>query len=617
MKKNILLGFVFLSQLSLTIAQTNQPVSLENLSLSAPKTSTAANAKAIGQPFYYDNFDSTVVGFGLGTSLGASNWVLDQSGQTGPTFGWTIDNVKDGWWANAAAIASTSEGKFAELSNGNPTLAQPSQALDVIYTMTTANPINIQTLAGTDQVSLSFEQFGARFNDLQAIQISTDGTTWVTVGDNLDKSVLSATGGAAYANPDLKSINLAPFIAGNATSVSIRFMWTTNFPNSATNPNVWVAYGWYIDDLILTTNPDDEVSVNEVFIGDIVNDYAYSVVPVAQTTPFLIGVSMTNNGVNNFTAGAVNVSIKLNGTEVDNFDELVTLNSGIQDTFWITSTYTPSTVGDYTIDISIPADDIVANNTGTSSIKTSDYVWGHDFGGTVNRGFNQDDETAIGNLFLVNNEAVISAINIKFRTGTTVGQEVEVAVYEVPTSIQGTLNFVAEEYYIIQSSDITAPFSVIELTTPGVLEAGKQYLVYVKKTAGTNRLYVSGTDAGDNDNSTACFGPFGTASAINWFNGWGWSPYVRANFDPTLAIKNVSLLDGVSVYPNPTEGLVTISNDNGVENTITVFDITGKKVASKIASTTTTLDLSSMGTGVYMVEVANANGKKSERIIIK
>jgi hypothetical protein len=67
--------------------------------------------KALGTPFWTNNFSSP------------ADWTVNNSGQTGgAAFGWSIDSIKDGWWAPATAIASTSEGKFAELSNGNPTL---------------------------------------------------------------------------------------------------------------------------------------------------------------------------------------------------------------------------------------------------------------------------------------------------------------------------------------------------------------------------------------------------------------------------------------------------------------------------------------------------------------
>ena len=42
--------------------------------------------------------------------------------------------------------------------------------------MTTTDPIDV--IAGTNQVTLEFEQYGARFNDLQQILISTDGISF-------------------------------------------------------------------------------------------------------------------------------------------------------------------------------------------------------------------------------------------------------------------------------------------------------------------------------------------------------------------------------------------------------------------------------------------------------
>lgn len=611
--------FVFTSQVN---AQNNTSISVNSKvnqstiltsPVESPKPSTTSE-KALGQVFYKDCFDSTVVGIGSTTGI-PSSWTPASNGtQTGPTYGWNVNATEESWYFNTVIAGGGAGNLFAEVNNGTSTT--PEQA--VVYTLTMNNGIDIQTLAGNEQVTLSFKQYGAHFNDEQSIQLSTDnGVSFVTVYTNNNKPTLSTTNTtAAYANPETVSVNLAPYLAGQPLgNVILQLSWTSQFPTS-TSPNAWITYGWMVDDITLETNPTDEVAVNEVFIGDIVNDFSYSIVPVEQTTPFMIGVSMMNNGINDFVNSPITISIKLNGNEVDNFDELVTLNSGVTDTFWITSTYTPSTVGDYTIDVSIPADDISTNNTGTSSISTSNYIWAHDFGGTTARGFNIDDENAIGNLFLPNVNGELSALNINFATGTTVGQEVEVAVYEVLTNIQGNLNFITETYYTILASDISAPSTTIEFGSPVTVEAGKVYLMYAKKPVGTNRMYISGT-LGDNDYATACFGPFGTGGAVNWYNGFEWAPHVRANFDPSLAIENVSMLDGVSVYPNPSEGIITVSNDNGVENTITVYDITGKKVASKVANTSTTVDLSAMGTGVYMVEVANENGKKSERVIIK
>ena len=128
-------------------------------------------------------------------------------------------------------------------------------------------PIDIGAAIGSPNAMLSFEEFGARFNDLQEVQISLDGTTFTTIADNLNYSVLSQSGGAAYDNPTAREITLAPYIQANTSSVWVRFSWTTNYPNSSTNPNVWIAYGWYIDDVKVYESPANSISMTEEVMG--------------------------------------------------------------------------------------------------------------------------------------------------------------------------------------------------------------------------------------------------------------------------------------------------------------------------------------------------------------
>ncbi len=295
------------------IYDSNQLISKDSKS---DNTSASITEKVIST-LWLDNFSDP------------ATWTIDNSGQTGPTFGWNINNTSQGWWsANGISSTGTSGGNNAELVNGNPTLSPVTQALGVIYTMTTASPIDIVALGGDNQVSLQFKQFGARFNDLQEIQISTDGTNFITVGDNLDKEVLSAAGGAAYPNPDTKTINLANFLTSNPTSVWVRFRWTTNFPGSATNPNVWIAYGWYIDDVKIITNPDYDLSITSNYWGTAGLNYYQ--IPTTQVAPIDFSTSVFNGGLTILTdamlkaevfTGASNVFTGMSaGTAVPSLD---------------------------------------------------------------------------------------------------------------------------------------------------------------------------------------------------------------------------------------------------------------------------------------------------------
>ncbi len=596
MKKIYLSAFALTYSL-FTMAQMSGPLLeiSENNSTKPMKPSKAE--KALGVIVWEDDF-STAADWTIGAANIQGQWQIVST---------TPAQVTQYMGANTTSTAANGFGVF----NGVQfLLAPPVDAQNATLTFNTA-----QDFTAYPSLRISFEQRYRAFNtDETWIEFSTDGgTTWSGVQVN----TAEVTNDPAVQNTI--ELDATPFIGGEA-SVMVRFRWAS--PSG--DDSFGSGYGWCVDDVKIFTPADNDVSVEEVFVGDLVNDYNYSMIPLGQAAPMIIGIALENAGLNDFVAQPVNISIKLNGGEVHNENVTVSLISAASDTIWQTTSYTPNAIGNYVVDISIPADDDLTNNTGTNALELTNWVFGHDYGGTVARGFPNDSvATSIGNVYRMVNTQDVSAINVKFATGTTVsngGQEVRVAIYEMTSeSIQDDLNFITEQYYTVTGADLSSPFSLIELPAPVTLTAGTSYIAFVEKFAGplAKKLNVTGSTAGDDDFSTACYGPFGAADAENWFNGWGWSPYVRLNFDPSLAVENISMLDNVNVYPNPSTGNVTISNDNGTENTITVFDISGKQITSKTSNTATTLDLSSFGAGVYVVEITNDNNKKTERVVIR
>ncbi len=299
--KKVLLS---LSVLAVTgvFAQKNQRVlKAQEVQLKAPTTINNATLEKSLTVLWSDDFSNP------------TTWTIDNSGQTGANFGWNINSTSQGWWSTAGTgMSSTgiSGGNNAELSNGNPTTNPGTQALGVTYTLTSALPIDVAGLTdGSNQVSLQFHQFGARFNDLQEFQISTNGTDFITVGNNNDKEVLSQAGGSAYPNPELKIVNLAPYLGStaNLSTVWIRFRWTTNFPSAATNPNVWVAYGWYIDDVKIVANPGFDAQVVSNFWGS--EGLNYYQIPTTQVAPIEFSSRLFNAGTNVLPDAKLNVQV--------------------------------------------------------------------------------------------------------------------------------------------------------------------------------------------------------------------------------------------------------------------------------------------------------------------
>lgn len=603
---------IYLSALTLglmagtAVAQSVAPSTIaEEISTAKPSTVTPLSQlpgeKALGVTFYSDNFDA------------ASNWVLDNSGQGGGAFGWSIDNVNDGWWSSNG-ISSTSGGAYAELSNGDAQAG--SQALDVIYTMTTAAPIDIQTLGGTDQVSLSFEQYGARFNDLQEIQISTDGVNFITVGDNLDKSVLSASGGAAYSNPEVKTINLAPFIAGNAGSVWIRFSWTTNYPTFSTNPNVWITYGWYIDDLKLTTNPDNDLSVSETYWGSVGLNYYQ--IPLTQVAPIDFSANVFNEGINTQTNTVFTVDVN-SGTFVGT-SAPASIASNTGDSLFTTTQFTPAALGNYTATRTITqdqVDDVPTNNTMSSIVfDVTNFVYARDNNTPSGTSSNGTDEFEVGNLFDCFADQMLYGINFRLNSTTPAGTEFFGKLYSIDPST-GDFVYETETAPLNSTSQMASGIARAAFITPVNLVAGETYLIVLAAPSGD--LVVR--TAGSSDPQTSFFYD---GADLTWYYTTN-TPMVRMDFDPSVGLEENTSISGVSLFPNPSTETTSIefNLENASDVTITVTDLTGKTVETinlntvNAGTSTQELNVASFAAGIYNVTISSNEAAVTTKFIKK
>lgn len=522
----------------------------------------------------------------------ASEWSFQVNGTA--NHNWVIGTTAPSGSFPIGAIASTTAGNGYALFDSDLLCgADGSQNSDVRL----VSPVD---LTGQPAVQVTFESYYRQYNGSCWVIASTDGINW-------DEYQVHAglAGNASTANPLLTAVNVSATVGGSATAyIGFRYKGGCD-------------YAWMVDDVQIETLPDNDVAVNKVWSGDIITDYEYSMVPDEQVSTMNIMTTVSNNGATVQTNVPVILTINMGATQVYTETMNVTIPVATEDTLVFATTFTPSTIGDYTITVTGPVDDVSGNEVATTPYSTTDYIFAHDFLGASVFRFDQDEETAMGNVYLMTADQTLTAVQVEFETSTTPQTEVVIEVWQVGANIQD-LTYMYEQYYVIPATQIGPTKTTnIALDIPQNFIAGSQYVIDIKKPAGTSRVYFGGSDKGDDDFSTVCFGPFGTGNAVNFYISWGFSPAVRASFNPAAGIEEASNLEGVSVYPNPSEGLVTISNDLTIENTITVTDLTGKVVATKVASTSTTIDLSNVGTGIYLVKVENTNGKKVERVVIK
>ena len=532
-----------------------------------------------------------------------STWTIDNDTMSGAGYGWDINSTEESWFFSSA-ISSTSGGNFAELNNGDPTSGTGTQALDVTYSVTTASPIDINTLAGTDQVSLQFQQFGARFNDLQQILISTNGVTFDPIGDNSDKDVLSSAGGSAYANPDTKLINLAPYIGGGlSSSVWIRFQWTTAYPNSATNPNVWIAYGWMIDDVEIVTNPNNDLTVISHYFGSL--GIPYYQIPLDQITPIDFSANVMNNGATDQPNTTLSVDF---GGGLSISSNPTTLTIGSTDSLFTTTQHTPNaTLGALNTTWSVYSDSIddnINDNTANEIIEITEYIYGRDKGSVDGGSYNAGEAFEVGNYFDIIANQTLKAIDLTISSSTEPGAVVYAAIYSIDAASGDFIWEGNTADYITTSGDVTNQSTItLPLFSPITLTGGKGYLAVAGAYGdggSTNDIVIA--TSGDSEPQTSFYYD---GIDLTWYYTTS-TPMVRLNFDPFISVEE---RDDTKAYlsqnrPNPFNDNTKIifELDEQKEITFEIFDITGKIVKH--------IDLGSMGMGTHELNI-NSDGLRN------
>jgi hypothetical protein len=99
---------------------------------------------------------------------------------------------------------------------------------------------------------------------------------------------------------------------------------------------------------------------------------------------------------------------------------------------------------------------------------------------------------------------------------------------------------------------------------------------------------------------------------------------VLVNVDPSCNYLDVAEMyfGSISLYPNPTNGMVYITNEGSTEVfNFEILDIDGRVIASENAAingtTTTEINLQGKVTGMYMIRVYNDNAEKVFRVILQ
>tara|TARA_R110002072_G_scaffold254402_1_gene413275 strand:- start:9917 stop:11803 length:1887 start_codon:yes stop_codon:yes gene_type:complete len=627
--KKIYLSALFLGLIASANAQVKKEAmykmgDLQNIDMSSPMTTTNTPVtKELGVEIWSDNFDS------------GANWTLSNSstnnpGYTGSNYGWNIGSTVNSWWAAfGTGINSTSGGGFAEVYNGDYFAPSVDSTNNVTYTMTSA-PIDIPNLAlntnNTESVIFSFEQFGALFNDGQTVQISTNGTTWNDIYTNDNRTVfVGNNNGAVYPNSEQIQTNVSSFTVGNSSAVQFRFTWTSRFTTSNTK-SAWTTFGWFIDDVKLLSLPLNDVQVlNTYIVGEFNEGIEYGRTPSAQLDAnWIIGATVYNNG--SLDQPATNLTADF-GSFTSNSSNLVEADSTRQ----VEST-DPLTLGVavYTGNYTVVAGADTAGGTSfsdnigsrtfevTTDVYSIDGVGVYPTPAVASMGTNSftgaEDGLVLAAMYHIKSNTVISSLHVLLAGTTVPGGDITASIIDTAVLLgDATTPLYISNPVTITAADVAAGFIVIPFDasalptlTPGAYFAAVELI----SNSGSNTISIV-------DDQTVAQPFFGSMIFIpgdqTYSNGTAIG--IRMNVG-TVGLQENSL-ETVAVYPNPTTGVFTITNDNNTSNDIAIYDMLGKKFYSQTTSSKLTVDLSAKGMGVYLVKISNESGTVVKRVVIR
>ncbi len=554
-----------------------------------------------------------------------STWVLTYEAGA-PALNWQIgiglENTGD--FPTAPIQSTTAANGYAMLDSdgfANQSLVEKSY-------MTTANPID---LSGVDNVVLQFESFYRKWTSEECyIVISTNNTDWPDLTPDSDISTLpnvfyawpDMEVQAVISNPTLVRINISD-VAGDQPQVWVRFVWTGTY-----------GYSWYVDDAAIIEQPANDVVLNYSFLSHTGNGEEYGHIPASQLSgTMLVGGEVYNFGYETQTGIALNTEVfneqnsvvfSYNGAEASIPTEqtvlleenisIPTLTNGL---YRAVSTVTSEEEQD---GLFFGNNDHLRNFTITDEYYAIDGIGQHPEGyqalGSI--GTNSFTDAADGLMvfayYEVASELNVYGIEFLLQSTTRVGGGYIVALHD-STDVRGgvvTNPIFQSDLFDITEADTAAGvvrviFDEPVSLTPGGYYAGVELFsganesdirilndLTVPQPALASMIYIPDDQVYTNGNASA----------------------IRLVVDPALSINEEQTLAGVSIFPNPSSGILNLTTASSDRHMVEVFNVLGSNVLTTSVNGNGSIDLSGNAPGVYSVRVSNGNAFTVQRVIL-
>lgn len=392
-------------------------------------------------------------------------------------------------------------------------------------------------------------------------------------------------------------------------------------------------YYWVVDDVAFTVPPADDMRMNFAYVSHNGTSEEYGRIPMDQLlnditvgaevfnfgataqTNVTLDVDFSNTGGSVFTGSDSEATVNpLDTTILEDIPSLPALTADLYEGEFIV-TSDNDTVDGSTFDNNT----VTRNFEVTESLYSIDGIGVHDVAQLSSLGTNSFTDAEDGfmmlNYYDISSTTWAVGLEILLDDGTEEDGAVVVTVHDTDNVFLDDVTLFLEEseIYDITASDVTAGVIQVMFIEPIELEPNAYFFgVEMFSNAGENTVsIVDDVTVPQPFYSSMIFIPNdqvysnGNAAAIR---------LMTAN---DIGIANEAELNGVSIYPNPTEGLVRIDLDVPNDYSIEVTNVLGELVHTFSTATSSTMDLNRFGPGIYIVKVSNDLGSFSDRVIVQ
>ena len=471
-------------------------------------------------------------------------------------------------------------------------------------------------LSGYANVSLEFEHSFRLNNSIDlTVSISTDSINWTSY--NVQGN---ATNNQASADPEYLSLNISA-VAGNSATAYVKVGWNAR------------VYFWMLDDMKIVETPDNKIDLSETSFGGwyttpTTNGFGleYTLIPMKQiiANPYTFEGEVTNLGALNQTA-----HINVNVLDESSSSVFTTISADSilfpQDTmiFVGQNKFTPNSTGLYTFDTWASSVDTISDTMSSFSAVT-DNVYGRD-NGTMSSSYELGRSCGgmiVGSYFDVYDTDDLASLSVYMKDNSVPGALIYAMIYEIDDS-NDKIYLAQSDDYAITANDLnnwtTISFDDDFSLVPGTYMAAiGSYASPIDTSVIAMAQYTYPT--------TCYIQKNGCLTGTQSFGSWYWlsrAPMIRMNFAVVSSIEENIFEGKISVYPNPTNGILNLDM-MGVtpsEYQIKITNILGEiiYVSSENISGiyNDVIDLSSFGKGTYVIQIKNKESVFTDKIVIR